>query len=498
MAENKGFDLASVLKDVSKLDTGANAPAAQQIELIPAELLDQDPNNFYSLEGIEELAANIELLGLQQPILVRPSGNGRYIVISGHRRRAAILLIIDGGSDMFKDGVPCIVDRSEISAALRELQLIFANANSREMTSAEKSRQAERVEMLLYELKKQGVEFPGRMRDHVAEACKMSKTKLARLKVIRGKLDPCFKDDYEKGELSESAAYALAQQPPETQRIIRKCRASGLYGSKYLREYDVKPTAEFWGKVSGQTCKKDKQPCSHAETLAEENYENYSSLCNVYICCDKCSRLATCKASCPKLTAKVQKLKADAKAAKQQEKLAQAEKDAPRIAFINRVWQRFGYAREMAGMDIDKVQKKMGVSWYGDMMDESKTTALECGEGKITTNTKLPFGWGMYASDVEYIVQVANMFGCSTDFLLGLTDELKPSGKGKAAAPPPPLQWQTGTPKENGLYAARFDCGGVIIRNIVEYSPHLQSFSFPHGASIDAECIGWIKLPEED
>lgn len=39
------------------------------------------------------------------------------------------------------------------------------------------------------ELKEEGVEFPGRMRDHVAEACKVSKSKIARLKVIREGLD---------------------------------------------------------------------------------------------------------------------------------------------------------------------------------------------------------------------------------------------------------------------------------------------------------------------
>ena len=171
------FDITSVLKGVSGPDTGK-----EQIEYIPVDQIDPDPNNFYSLDGLDELAGNIELIGLQQPLRVRPGEDGRFIVVSGHRRRAAILMIRDGGSEMFRDGVPCIVDRGEESPAMRELRLIYANASTRVMGPAEISKQAERTEMLLYQLKEEGViEFPGRMRDHVAEACRISKTKLARL-----------------------------------------------------------------------------------------------------------------------------------------------------------------------------------------------------------------------------------------------------------------------------------------------------------------------------
>ena len=66
------FDLADVLKGVPNLGT-----SKKQLEYIKRELIDPDPNNFYSLTGIEELAANIQLCGLQQPILVRPiDGDG--------------------------------------------------------------------------------------------------------------------------------------------------------------------------------------------------------------------------------------------------------------------------------------------------------------------------------------------------------------------------------------------------------------------------------------
>lgn len=61
-----GFDLASMLQDVSNLDT-----SREQIEYIDIANIDEDPNNFYQLSKVDELASNIELLGLQQPTASR-------------------------------------------------------------------------------------------------------------------------------------------------------------------------------------------------------------------------------------------------------------------------------------------------------------------------------------------------------------------------------------------------------------------------------------------
>ena len=79
------FNLADVLKDVPNLDT-----KREQIEYIPLDLIDGDSENFYSLSEIESLANNIATVGLQQPLRLRvhPTEEGRYIAVSGHRRRS--------------------------------------------------------------------------------------------------------------------------------------------------------------------------------------------------------------------------------------------------------------------------------------------------------------------------------------------------------------------------------------------------------------------------
>lgn len=212
----KKFNLGDYLKteDVSRINT-----TAEQISYIDLDRIDPDPANFYSLEGIDELAGNIELIGLQQPLRVRPEGE-RFTVISGHRRRAACMLIRDGGSDQFANGVPCIVEYGEATPAMRELRLIYANSSTRVLSPAELSKQAERVQELLYELKKQGVEFPGRMREHVAAACQVSESKLARLSAIRKNLRDSYRLLFDAQRLPEGLAYRISQETPEIQKDL--------------------------------------------------------------------------------------------------------------------------------------------------------------------------------------------------------------------------------------------------------------------------------------
>lgn len=222
------FDITSVLKGVS----GSDTKGGKEIVYLPVDKLDPDPDNFYSLAGIDELADSIALIGLQQPLLVRHGEEmGRYTVISGHRRLAAIQLLQDGEDDsahLFDHGVPCIIDLGELNIipgtdlakALQELKLIYANSATRVLSAAEISKQAERIEALLYTLKDQGMTFPGRMRQHVAKICQVSQTKIARLHAIRENLVPDLLERFDAGQINEAVAYRISQEREPVQENL--------------------------------------------------------------------------------------------------------------------------------------------------------------------------------------------------------------------------------------------------------------------------------------
>ena len=192
------FDLAAALAEIQP--PVSDSDTSLRVTMIPLEDILPSPGNFYRVDPKEltGLADSIAMDGLLDPLVVTADREqpGKYRLISGHRRRAAIQLLVEDKEHPREDlrQVPCIV-RSYASDALAQLQLILANATARTLTNAEISRQAEQMELLLYQLKEEGYTFPGRMRDQVAAACRVSAPKLARLKVIREHLVKCILDE---------------------------------------------------------------------------------------------------------------------------------------------------------------------------------------------------------------------------------------------------------------------------------------------------------------
>ncbi|MBD5232098.1 MAG: ParB N-terminal domain-containing protein, partial [Bacteroidales bacterium] len=403
--------------------SGSASAAREQIEYIDIDRIDDDPRNFYELSGLGELAANIELLGLQQPIRVRPGEEaGRYVIVSGHRRRAAVRQLVMDGHGELRD-LPCIVERGKESAALQELRLIMANSDTRKLTSFELGKQAERVNDLLYQLRdEEGVEFPGRMRDHVAEACKVSKSKLARLNVIQKSLAKPWQPAYKKGKLAESTAYALAQMPAERQQVIYDGLTKQGTMPGAVQEYTVRDYGERLAQAEAVKCKTyGKGPCLNCEAMQTRimAHDCWSyNYCRQ--CCDKCSELAKCKYACSMLADKVKQLKADAKAQKQQEQLAREEKERPKVEQIKALWKRFGEARAAAGKSVEECFEAAGR--YFCEKDGPAYEKLERLEGNFHENTTLPYGYSCYLSEVQRYVKMADSLGVSLDYLLCRTD----------------------------------------------------------------------------
>ena len=64
-----------------------------------------------------------------------------------------------------------------------------------------------------------------------------------------------------------------------------------------------------------------------------------------------------------------------------------------------------------------------------------------------------------------------------------------------------PLQFVNGTekPLKSSNYYCRFDCEGTVIKQIAYWDGILGTWRFkPGGPQIDAKCLGWYQLPEED
>ena len=488
------FDLGELLKNVSNLDTGR-----EQIQYIPLDQIDEDPNNFYQLSEIPALADNISLCGLQQPIRLRQKADGRYVIVSGHRRRAALEMLVADGYDQWKEA-PCIVETDDANPTLQQLRLIYANANTRKMTAAELSEQAEQVEKLLYQLKEEGYSFPGRMRDHVAEAVSISKSKLARLKVIRENLDPSWADDWKEGRLTESQAYAMAQMPPFWQSIIKES-----YGHSITSLYadTIGRFKEKFQKVNQIQCHYGLQMCEHTVAMMGKLVkETWVSPCAG--CCFDCDSLQTCKNCCPEAKGKQKEMKAVAKKASFDAKREQEERDRPGTEFARLVWQRVGLARKASGVSVKEIVFARGESFYDATCDDPKQEKQEIGEGHYSPSELVSFGYSNTAADMMKVVAVADVLHCSIDYLLGRTDrmELVPNSdtgpKAQVSSSSPAAFWNSEDPAEPGEYILMLKDGGC--------EPQYEKWKWDgeawrdwsglHDPMIDGEIKGWIPIPK--
>lgn len=495
---------AAVMNLISRRPDGANPAlgrsipiSREQIEYLDIDLLDDDPRNFYELSGLDELAANIDLLGLQQPLRVRPSQEpGRYIIVSGHRRRAAVRHLVEDGRGELRD-IPCIVDRGYASAALQELRLIYANSDTRKMTSADIGRQAERVEELLYQLKEEGYEFPGRMRDHVAEACKVSKSKLSRLKVIRENLEESWRIGYEKGKLAESAAYGLAQMPQARQRVIYDGLAKQGKYPNAVSENCVKSYGDALAAVDKIDCQTYAHgPCTNRDAMRKRVMAGspYSyNYCRQ--CCMDCTELARCKYACPMLADRVKVLKKDAKARRQQEQQAKAALDQSDVEQIKALWRRFAAARAAAGKTMEECFETVGM--FGPESFITEREKFERLEGAFMPGTPLPYGYNSSLHDVRKYVKLADLLGVSLDYLLCRTD----APEGPASAQPEGQLvlnvWMPGgtLPSTDCDVVVDLDWGnGSTYRALCEFSAGKFRFE-KNGDPIEVSVVRWMALP---
>lgn len=489
----KKFEMGDYLKTlaqpVSNSDTGR-----EQIEYIDVDLLDKDQNNFYQLSDLDALADNIATVGLQQPIRVRDGENGHVVIVSGHRRTAAIRKLVEEGRTDLRD-VPCIRERGEASPALQELRLIYANSSTRDLSSAEISRQAEKVRELLYQLQEEGHEFPGRMRDHVAEACKISKSKLARLEKIQKGLASCYRDAWEAGTLPEDTADALSSLPEYVQeRIKRVCPKTTPSAGR------IRDTAKRGEYLAVSFKCPDGSTCTHMDKFFRHDLKAQSwEACGGEKCCLKCRAGgahdpsgycgAACAEMCSKAREKYEKAKERKKASEAAAEMKAQSEAARRVQAESR---RVVRAADAAGLG-DEVKLHYD---YGGSLTVGLLRSLS--DGTALDSAVKCYSRGILPWRADDVAKNAKTLHCSVDYLLGLTDEINStaaiSGQVTLAA------WMPGgtTPAAPCDAVADFKLGnddGRVIRMTCRWDG--KAFLFKKGKEpINSDVVRWLALPE--
>lgn len=125
-------------------------------KFIPKEkITPNEKNKNYSQDNIEALSESIIINGLRHNLSVIPdTETDMYRIVSGERRYHAINLMDEKTyKELFPAGIPCKVEKSNISEIDEEIMLISANHDIRETSVEEKRWEIRRLKEL-YETKK--------------------------------------------------------------------------------------------------------------------------------------------------------------------------------------------------------------------------------------------------------------------------------------------------------------------------------------------------------
>ena len=225
----------------------AQAESAYRVEKIDAEHIIPNEKNFYSIEGVEEMANSLAVSDHMPPLEVVDNGDGTYRLISGERRLSATLCRIRRG-ELEKAMLPCHIlpaftAKGALSAEQVEmLHIILAN-NYRQKTALDQLnevRQMEPIARAIYEDAKEkgalaeseGSSLNMRFRTFFAkEILDISEAKLQRLQSLT-KLTEKARKAFDEGLIGKTVAAQMASLSPEEQdNIVYKIRIGTCDGT---------------------------------------------------------------------------------------------------------------------------------------------------------------------------------------------------------------------------------------------------------------------------
>ncbi len=220
-----GFTVMDAMGERSKAGASDKPKARFRTKDIQISKMYRNEKNFYSLEGIEKLAGEILMLGMQQnlEVVYEPTEEGDYRIVAGERRWLALNLLVKQGYTEFETATCKITAPKDEDE--EQIEIIVANAY-REKTMPDIIEETKRLKEALENMKKKNKKIlgydltTGRLRDVVADMLHLSKTKVGQIDAINSSLIPEFREELKAGRLNFSAAYVLAGVSRETQEDL--------------------------------------------------------------------------------------------------------------------------------------------------------------------------------------------------------------------------------------------------------------------------------------
>lgn len=540
-----------ITKFAEALPDRTDLPDSGMTREIPVDDILDNPRNFYPRPDNNALGALMESIqanGLLEPPTVVPDTDGKYRLISGHSRMAALRLLAANRDETVAKQFSSVLCR--VLPAMTEEQELCAviEANRQRVKSnALLAQEAEKLKETYIRRKKAGEEFPVGLREWIAKEMQINATKVGNLQVIKKGLKvPGILRKWEAGELPEAAALEIARMDDETQYRLLD------WTIDHSRTWSINNVREF---STCWACCKHKCPdsgsfCPNAARMYADHYRYGEWRCAG--CCRECLRKETCSTACRFVVAERPQKTPEPAVPRN------PAADDPRLKDMTpKFCERVKALREATGLTRKEFAESIGEypatysAWennslagagslpklalaLGTTMDylcgltddpapsskaakaPRETIEPRCGE----CETPLSFVWhesgvkppegahivfidenGVADEDVYVSGRLESGWADWDEVVLWTLYPEEPAQSEAASEKQLPNlssvdiaapEWQTGNPPKAGEYYACFDIGKNACR-LATWSG--WDWRFAGGATIEAPCLGWWPLP---
>lgn len=233
-----------------------------EITYIPRDEIYKNPKNEYSISDIENLADLIYVMGLREPLGIKPEASG-YKLIEGERRLTAIDKLITDGK--WEGDIPCIIREKELKVNVdvlsdeekEILEIAGTNAGQRKYSEADYLFEVEKLEPIYKKLKASGIgEFTyesdtgekitqsltgKKSRELLAERLNVSPAQVGKISKVANNGTEELKEAVKEGTANIAVAAEIASMEKEDQKRLieqhQKENGKGIINKKDVEAF---------------------------------------------------------------------------------------------------------------------------------------------------------------------------------------------------------------------------------------------------------------------
>ena len=242
----KEFTLGNGLGNMkpSNFSAGINTQRFGQVIYVSPDLVVPNPKNKYEVTNIDELADNIAVYGLLQPLLVKgPFPDKTYMLLGGERRWTAIKKVMAENLEAAKklEKIPVeVYGPSDLDEIDEEIIIRETNSQARNM---EKYRKQDVWELYdLYKKKQErGDAMPENIIKRISEKMGIGQRQVQKIVSIDEYMIPEMKEKVEDGSISINKASKIAHLSKEKQEELYKIlEDTGTIDMSTIQEIEAK------------------------------------------------------------------------------------------------------------------------------------------------------------------------------------------------------------------------------------------------------------------